>query len=129
MTARAGAATIDGVEPDPRDPNFRRVMVAGSAVARLSRADAEALGIAPGRPWTAAVRRKLAAIAAEASARGAALRMLGRRRIGSAEMVRARMEDGPGRAAARRAVSDLVENGWIEAGDRTVAPRSLNRAR
>jgi hypothetical protein len=120
---------ITAVEPDARDPNFLRVLVGRTVVARLPHADAKALALAPGRRWTVAKSRKVAALDAQADARLAALRMLGRRSLGRAEMIRSLEARGHDRRAARRAVAELVENGWIEAGARAVARGPISRAR
>ena len=114
------AACIEELRVDPEDPGLVHLRVGDAWIGPVRRDTAQAMRLAEGRRWTAAIAGKVQAEVAALACRADALRRLGRRDLTRA-LRAARLATRWGEAAAERAVSELAAAGWLD--DRAYASR------
>lgn len=106
--------SITSIKAAPKKPGQVIVRVGTARVATLAVEQAVALGLSPGQPWTAA----LAARVAEAGARHAAFidatRMLARRLLSTAQLLRKLALKDHSPANARAVADDLANRGLLD---------------
>lgn len=111
--SRRPGARIDALVPRGADPNLRRVVVDGAAVATLRAADVEALGLAPGMAWTPALDARVRSAVESGRARALALSALSRRSLSRGELEE-RLERRGYSGVARSVVAQIAADGWLD---------------
>jgi regulatory protein len=107
-------ATVTAIEPQPSDPNYRRIRVNGRIAARLRIGDVEALRLNVGTRWTKALAARVTEAVAAAKARRAAMTMLGRRALSRGELVERLTRRGHALNVVERVGNELAADHWID---------------
>lgn len=109
-----GRATIASIDPDPRDPNQRRIRVGRRTVAKLSADAVLSLGLQPGQPWTERRQADVETRIAFEKAWRSALRMLGYRALTRSELEARLTRKRVPPAVVERVTAELSANGWLD---------------
>lgn len=107
-------AVITEIAPLPRDPNLRRIRVGRRTMATIVDADVQRLRLRTGMRWTASLAAKVGEAAEAQRARKAALNLLGRRALSSAELGERLLRKGFAEKVIDRVRNELISQGWLD---------------
>jgi regulatory protein len=110
---KAMGGVISDIRPVASDPNLRHVRVDDSAVATLRAADIEALSLAVGQRWTAALARQVEETIALNKARKQAMSLLSRRGYSRAELIERLVKRQHEARVAEAIADELQRDGWL----------------
>lgn len=110
---------IDRIEPHPRDPNFRRIIVSERAAAQLTSAEVDELAIEAGQRWNATLRRRVERTVARSVIQAKAMSILGRRALSRAVLRDRLLGDAADAETVDTVLDDLADAGWLD--DATLA--------
>ncbi len=107
-------ASISSLSPTGREGARVRIRVGRRIATTLPRSTIEAIGLRAGAMWTESLARPIAEAAWLDGVRLAAARMLNRRHLSRASLVRALVQRGAPEPLARRAAEDMAALGAID---------------
>lgn len=113
-TSGGKAERITAIEPLPRDPTRRRILVGDKPAATLLDHEVDRLGLRVGMAWTPKLAKDVEATITRGKAHVKALAMLGRRACTHGEIIAGLLKAGFDEATARAVADELREQGWID---------------
>lgn len=114
LAASDGDGRIDRIEPHPRNPNFRRIVIKERPAAQLTTAEVEQLGIEAGQRWNASLRERVERTIERSAARAKAMSILGRRALSRAVLQEKLVGQSFDTKAVKRVLDDLEVEGWLD---------------
>lgn len=105
---------VTAIEPDPTDPNNRRVFVNETCIATLHVSNIEILGIELDQQWTEELAFAVETLHANEKARATALQLVSRRAWSKKELANRLVKRGCQSSTAKQITEELAEDGWLD---------------